>query len=89
MSRIHKTLAVAAMVLGTSAALAGRPESIHLVQSVVGDNDEIYELHKVQCTDGTEHEITSWDDHRLWCVGSGAKDECSKKQIKIAQKVCK
>ncbi len=83
-----KYLLAAALTVMAGTAFAAKPTSIVYVQEVpVGE--EIYAQFKVKCSDGTEKEVSAWDNRKLWCQGVGAKEDCDKKQIAAAKKACK
>ena len=74
-----------------STAIAAKPKSVQYIEDVVTDNEEIYSHYVVACTDGSEGDVSAWDNRKHWCPGKGVKDDpsCSKKQIKTAKQVCK
>ncbi len=89
---MNKTLKLATLVLCSAAsfsAFAAKPTSIKYVEDVVMSDDEIYSRYTVTCSNGKTADVSAWDNRKLWCPGLGSKDNCSKKQIKIAKKVCK
>lgn len=89
MKTIKKLLMTSALVAVSSVALAGKPTSIKYVEDIVIENDLIYSHYVVKCSNGVTADISAWDNRKKWCVGKGGQDDCSKKQIKTAKKVCK
>lgn len=81
-------LAAAALTL-SAGAFAAKPTSIKYVEDVIVANDMIYSHYEVKCSNGTTGDISAWNNRKKWCVGKGSQDDCSKKQIKAAKKVCK
>jgi hypothetical protein len=72
----------------SSVALAAKPTSITYVKEVpVGE--EIYAEYVVKCSDGTDKNISTWDNRKSWCQGTGLKEDCDRKQIEAAKKACK
>lgn len=86
---IKKIVLATALVAMGSSAFAAKPTSIKYIEDVVVANDTIYSYYKVQCSNGSSADISAWDNRKKWCVGKGGQDDCSKKQIKAAKKVCK
>ena len=85
-----KTILLTAVVAMTATqAFAARPVSIKYVEDIVVEGDQIYSHYVVSCSSGESKDISAWDKRKSWCVGKGAKDDCSKKQIKTAKKVCR
>ncbi|MEH6556554.1 MAG: hypothetical protein V7459_04965 [Oceanicoccus sp.] len=80
-------LAAAAITISAS-AFASKPTSIKLIEDIV-DGDNIYSHYIVKCSNGKTADISAWDNRKKWCVGKGGKDDCTKKQIKTARKVCR
>lgn len=78
-----------ALALVAGVAMAAKPTSITYVKEVPLSNDEIYAHFKVKCSDGTEKDVSAWDNRKLWCQGVGEKKECDKKQIASAKRACK
>lgn len=78
----------AALALMAGAAMAAKPTSITYVKEVP-QNGEVYAHFKVKCSDGSEKDVSAWDNRKLWCQGLGGKDECDKKQIASAKRACK
>ena len=68
---------------------ASMPKSIKYVEELFADSDTMYVHYEVTCQNGNVIDISSWDDNKLWCAGKGKKEECNKKKIKTAKKVCK
>ena len=81
-------LSTAALTL-SAGAFAAKPTSIKYIEDIVVDNNVIYSHYQVKCSNGKKADISAWDNRKKWCVGKGGQDECSKKQIKTAKKVCK
>lgn len=81
-------LATALLTIGAT-AFAAKPTSIKYIEDVVVANDAIYSYYQVQCSNGSTADISAWDNRKKWCVGKGGQDDCSRKQIKTAKKVCK
>lgn len=86
---IAKKLLITCSLIAAGSAYAAKPTSIKYVEDVVTENDLIYSHYVVKCSNGASEDITAWDNRKKWCVGKGGQDDCSKKQIKAAKKVCK
>lgn len=84
-----KLLVTCSLIMVAGTALAAKPTSIKYVEDVVTENDLIFSHYVVKCSNGASADITAWDNRKKWCVGKGGQDDCSKKQIKAAKKVCK
>lgn len=89
MNTIRKLLLTAAVMACAGTASAAKPTSIKYIEDVVVENDLIYSHYVVKCSNGSTADISAWDNRKKWCVGKGGQDDCSKKQIKTAKKVCK
>lgn len=85
----RKLIAAAVLTLVAGAALAAKPTSIVYVNDVPAAGGESYSLFKVKCSDGTDKNVSAWDNRKLWCQGEGLKDDCDKKQIGAAKKACR
>lgn len=85
-SRIALLVATTCLTVGAHAA---KPTSIKYVEDIVAENDTIYSHYVVKCSNAVLVDISAWDNRKKWCEGRGGQDICSKKQIKIAKKVCK
>jgi hypothetical protein len=85
----RELIAAAVLALMAGGALAAKPTSIIYVKEVPLANDEIYAQFKVKCSDGSEKEVSAWDNRKLWCQGVGEKSDCDKKQISAAKTACK
>lgn len=88
MKAISKVLVGAALVLGSAGAFAAKPTSVKYVEDVVV-GDALYSHYVVNCSNGVNVDVSAWDNRKSWCMGKGGKDDCAKKQIKIAKKACK
>ena len=85
-----KKIILSTAVLTVSAGVfAAKPTSIKYIEDIVVENDLIYSHYQVKCSNGKKADISAWDNRKKWCVGKGGQDECNKKQIKTAKKVCK
>ncbi len=89
MTLIKQLMTTAAIVGFSAAAFAAKPVSIKYVEDIVADNDLIYLHYTVKCSNGATADISAWDNRKKWCIGKGGQDDCSKKQIQIAKKVCR
>lgn len=89
MTTSKKLFIASAIFAASSAAFAAKPVSIKYVEEVVVANDVIYAHYEVKCSNGETADISAWDNRKKWCIGKGGQDDCSKKQIKTAKKVCK
>lgn len=87
--KVKSLLLTAAVAVSASSAFAAKPVSIKYVEDIVVEGDQIYSHYSVKCSDGSEKDISAWDKRKTWCIGKGAKDDCTKKQIKAAKQVCK
>lgn len=89
MFTVRKLLLACTLLAAGNAAFAAKPVSIKYIEDIVVENDLIYSHYVVQCSNGSSADISAWDNRKKWCVGNGKQDDCSKKQIKAAKKVCK
>ena len=82
---------IACFLLSTSLSyqcFAAKPKSIKYVEEVF-QGDKSYVHYIVTCSDDATFDISAWDDKKLWCEGKGLKENCNKKKIKTAKKLCK
>lgn len=89
MNKILKSVVVISSLLGSTAALAAKPTSVTFIESLNTADGVEYAYYQVKCSNGSILDVSAWDKRKLWCPGKGLKDDCSKKQIKVAKKVCK
>ena len=89
MITIKKIVLTTAILAASAGAFAAKPTSIKYIEDVVFNDDLIYSHYQVKCSNGKLADISAWDNRKKWCLGKGGQDVCSKKQIKIAKKVCK
>ncbi len=89
MQAIVKIMLVVLLIFNAVTALAAKPVSIKHIEDVVTNSEAIYQLYQVRCSNGKVLEISAWNGRKLWCLGSGAKNDCFKKQIKAAKKTCR
>lgn len=89
MNTLSKAILGIALTAASTAAMAAKPTSIKYQEDIVINNDQVYSYYVVKCSNGEMKDISAWDNRKLWCIGKGLKDECNKKQIKTAKKVCK
>jgi hypothetical protein len=88
--KVKTTLISIAVLLVSYSAAAAKPASISFKENITNSEGASYQVYTVKCTDGTSRDIAAWDNRNLWCVGDIIKeDDCNKKQIKVARKVCK
>jgi hypothetical protein len=52
-------------------------------------NGESYRNYSVECSNGKNQPLTSWENGKKWCIGKDAQSNCVKKQIKAAKIACK
>lgn len=88
MTTLRKLALTTAAITISASAFASKPTSIKLVEDIV-DGDNIYSHYIVKCSNGETADISAWDNRKRWCVGKGGKDDCAKKQITTARKVCR
>ncbi len=84
-----KTLVSMSVLVFSISAMAAKPTSIKYVEDLVLADETIYSHYVVTCSNGKAADISAGDNRRQWCLGKGARDACSKKQIKAAKQVCK
>ena len=89
MTGLIKNVVTAAIVFASANASAAKPTSIKYIEDIVVENNIIYSHYQVKCSNGKTADISAWDNRKKWCIGNGGENECSKKQIKTAKKVCK
>jgi hypothetical protein len=88
--KIKAVLITGISVILSQGAMAAKPTSITFKETKTNSDDVQYQLYVIKCSDGISHEITAWNNRKLWCVGDSMSEPgCEKKQIKIAKKVCK
>jgi hypothetical protein len=75
-------------LLFSSTVSAAKPTSIKYIEDIVLNNSLIYSHYVVNCSDGRTVSISAWDNQSKWCKGKGKLDDCSKKQLTTAKKVC-
>ena len=89
MKLIIRPLLLIGLVSYSVSSLAAKPVSIRYVQDVVISDNRTYNHYIVRCSNGKNLNMSAWDSGKRWCKGKGMEDECSKKQIRIAKKLCK
>jgi hypothetical protein len=89
LTALKKALLATALLTASASAFAAKPTSIKYIEDIVVENDLIYSHYQVKCSNGQKADISAWDNRKKWCVGKGGQEECYKKQIKTAKKVCK
>jgi hypothetical protein len=89
MKTFAKTIAITAIALASASAFASKPTSIKYIEEIVVEGDQVYAHYQVSCSNGETQDLSAWDNRKQWCAGKGMRDDCSKKQIKAAKKVCK
>lgn len=89
MNYIKSIAITAAIIIASSTAYAAKPVNINYIADIVAPNDLVFSHYKVTCSDGRTADISAWNNRNKWCVGRGKQNNCSKKQINIAKKVCK
>jgi hypothetical protein len=87
MPPLQPTILIISLLL-TSPVFAAQPTSIKHIEDIVTGNT-IFSHYVVHCSDGTKHNISAWNERKLWCVDKGRKDKCFKTQISIARYTCK
>jgi len=68
---------------------AAKPKSIKYIEEIFIDDTTTYVYYQVTCTNKKRHDLSAWNDKKLWCEGKGIKDVCNKKKVKSAKKLCK
>ncbi len=81
------------MCLGLSgmmqSAWANQPENISFKSREMTESGSKYQIYIVRCEDGSARTISSWTEHKTWCVGTDMnKDVCSNDQLKAAKQAC-
>lgn len=88
--KVKAVLIMGISIIFSQGAMAAKPSSITFKETKTNADNVPYQLYVVKCSNGMSHEITAWNNRKLWCVGdSMSESNCEKKQIKIAKKVCK
>ncbi len=87
--KLIKIAAVAALTVASAATFAAKPRSIVFDANQETADGTPYASYVVKCSDGSDKQMTAWDNRKKWCVGDAASETCEKKQIKAAQKACK
>ncbi|PCK07624.1 MAG: hypothetical protein COA42_13425 [Alteromonadaceae bacterium] len=77
------------LCLSAAKSYAAQPTSVKMIEDIIMADDSIYTYYVVKCSNGAKVDVSSWGGNKLWCLGKGIKNECKKKQIKIAKKACK
>ncbi len=84
--RLLVLFAIASICISAHAA---QPQSVKHIEDIILPDDTIYGYYLVKCSDGREESVSAWNEKKLWCAGKGNKDNCQKKQLKIAKVVCR
>ena len=71
------------------ASYGAKPTSFQYVEEIVMDDETVYALYLVKCSNEESFEISAFDNKKLWCEGKGIKENCEKKNIKLGKKLCK
>lgn len=70
-------------------AVAAKPVSIAFKQLGYNHTGQEYSVYDVECSNGSNVDITAWNNRKLWCQGDKATEQnCDKKQIKAAKRAC-
>ena len=77
--RARTALIIGISLIVSQAAMAAKPSSITFKQAKANGEDAQYQRYVVKCSDGKSHDITSWDNRKLWCVGDTISDQAVKK----------
>lgn len=87
--KILKLAACAALAAVSATTFAAKPRSIAFDAAHEAADGATYSTYMVKCSDGSEKQLTAWNESKKWCVGDANSDLCVNKQIKAAQKACK
>lgn len=71
------------------ASYGSKPKSFQYVEEIVMEDETVYALYLVKCSDGKDYEISAFNNKKLWCEGKGIQENCEKKNIKLGKKICK
>lgn len=85
---ILQVLTISISTLLASTAFAAQPTNIKHIEDIVTGNT-VYSHYVIHCSDGTKHNVSAWNERKLWCVDKGRKDKCFKTQLSIAKYSCK
>lgn len=87
---MRKTGLVALLMFSlVPASHAAKPTSFQYLEDIVMEDESIYALYLVKCSDGKSYEISAFNNKKLWCEGKGKQENCERKNIKLGKKLCK
>lgn len=88
MNKFSRAALIAALMLASVEALAGKPVSITFESEGSATDGKPYALYSVKCSSGDSRPLTAWDNRKKWCVGKASEESCSAKQIRAAKDAC-
>ncbi len=87
--KLIKIAAISALALASASTFAAKPRSIVFDANQETADGTAFASYIVKCSDGSDKQLTAWDNRKKWCVGDATSELCEKKQIKAAKKACK
>ncbi len=72
----------------TFASVAAMPIKIFYVSQVNTSNGDTVYVYQVECSDGRQPTISSWEMDKKWCLGT-SNTQCETTRLKAAAAVCK
>ena len=82
-----RILSIFTIVTFSTQSFAAKPLSIKFIEDVIA-GDRIYSHYIVMCSNGSQRDLSAWDNRSIWCEGKGSKTRCNKKQLKTAKNAC-
>jgi hypothetical protein len=71
-----------------SSVAAAMPIKIFYVSQDRSSNGDMFYVYQVECSDGRQPTISSWEDDKKWCLGT-SNSQCESTRLKAASAVCK
>jgi|WetSurMetagenome_2_1015567.scaffolds.fasta_scaffold73763_3 hypothetical protein len=71
-----------------SSVAAAMPTKIVFISQDRTTQGDTYYVYQVECSDGRQPTISSWDDNKKWCLGTSTS-QCENSRLKAATAVCK
>lgn len=71
-----------------STVAAAMPVKIVFISQDRTSTGDTYYIYQVECSDGRQPKISSWNDDKKWCLGTSSS-QCETTRLKAATAVCK
>lgn len=72
----------------TFSSVAAMPIKIFFVSQDRASNGDTFYVYQVECSDGRQPTISSWEADKKWCLGL-SNSQCETTRLKAAAVVCK